>query len=504
LELINLYDYKEKQILLPHEFFMPFGDKLNEKNDWCQLALMIPWLEIEEKYADSFKNKRFGQPALPARMALGALIIQSRETLSDRSVVKAITENVYMQYFIGLKGFTKDAPFDASLMVHFRKRFDEKILIEINEMITLAEIERKRKKKDDDNDPKSSNDDEPDIFEDSSNEPEEPEEEYQQGVLILDATCTPADIHFPTDLRLLNEARESLEEIIDVLYEPLRGKSKKPRTYRKQARKAYLNIDKKKNKTGKEIRKAIGKQLRFIQRDLKIVESLMQSAEQPLLKKRMLKNLYVSGEVFRQQMKMYLGKTHQVDNRIVSIHMPFVRPIVRGKAAAKNEFGAKLAVSMVDGYVFPEVISFDSFNEGLTLKDSVENYKRKFGCYPQVIMADKIYRNRENLQYCKEKKIRLSGPPLGRPTKDLDLRKEQYSQEKKDTKIRNAVEGKFGEGKRTYGLGRIAAHLAETSKSVIVLQCLTMNLQKRLRSLLCQIFRWTFGKENGTVFLRVA
>lgn len=45
---------------------------------------------------------------------------------------------------------------------------------------------------------------------------------------------------------------------------------------------------------------------------------------------------------------------------------------------------------------------------------------------------------------------------------------------------RNAVEGKFGEGKRTYGLGLTRARLRQTSETVIALQFLVMNLQKRL------------------------
>ncbi len=103
----------------------------------------------------------------------------------------------------------------------------------------------------------------------------------KQGTLLLDATCTPADIHYPTDLWLLNQAREALEEIIDVLHEPLIGQSKKPRTYRQSARKSYLNVDKKKHKTAKAIRRGIGKQLRFIKRDLKIVKNLCLSPGLP-------------------------------------------------------------------------------------------------------------------------------------------------------------------------------------------------------------------------------
>ena len=149
---------------------------------------------------------------------------------------------------------------------------------------------------------------------------------------------------------------------------------------------------------------------------------------------------------------------------------------------------AKLAISVVDGYTFIEHLSFDAFNEGSTLIQSAEHYKKRFGSYPAVVLADKTYRNRANLQFCKQHDIRLSGPPLGRPTTDLELRKEQHRQERKDSGIRNAVEGKFGEGKRFYGLNRIMARLKDTSETVIAMQILVMNLERRLRVLLAYFF----------------
>jgi hypothetical protein len=179
--------------------------------------------------------------------------------------------------------------------------------------------------------------------------------------------------------------------------------------------------------------------------------------------------------------------------------MPFVRPIVRGKTNAPVEFGAKLAISMVNGYCHMEHLSFDNFNESTTLKGSVENFRQRFGYYPEAVLADKIYRNRENIAYCKEHNIRLSGPPLGRPVKDAELLRQQYHQEHQDSGIRNAVEGKFGEGKRFYGLNRIMAHLQSTSETVIAMQLLVMNLEKRLRSLFVQIFKVLLKQHFGFI-----
>lgn len=124
-----------------------------------------------------------------------------------------------------------------------------------------------------------------------------------------------------------------------------------------------------------------------------------------------------------------------------------------------------------------EKFDWESYNEGTTLQESVENYKSRFGVYPEAVLADKIYRTRENLAYCKLHGIRLSGPKLGRSSKDEDKSLAQLS--KQDSSERNAIEGKFGEGKRRYGLGLIRARLQETSETVVALPFLIMNLEHK-------------------------
>jgi len=107
--------------------------------------------------------------------------------------------------------------------------------------------------------------------------------------------------------------------------------------------------------------------------------------------------------LFAQQKEMYTTKTHRVKDRIVSIWQSWVRPIVRGKTKTPVEFGAKLEISIVDVFTAIEKISWDNFNESTGLRASVERYKAKHGCYPQAILADKLYRNRQILAYCKER-----------------------------------------------------------------------------------------------------
>jgi len=142
-----------------------------------------------------------------------------------------------------------------------------------------------------------------------------------------------------------------------------------------------------------------------------------------MLSKRQYKQLLVIQELYRQQRMMYTKQVHHAEDRIVSIHQPHIRPITRGKAKAKVEFGAKVSISMVQGFAFVERRQWDNFNEGVTLIESVETYKNRFGVYPKEVLADQIYRSRENRAYCKERGIRLSGPPLGSLQSRLTRRK---------------------------------------------------------------------------------
>jgi IS5 family transposase len=466
--------YKDKSAQPEFEdFYLPFGGRLRSDNRWVRLAKLFPWDEVETIYAGKFKNTKMGAPAKPARVAVGALIIKERTGFTDEELVLQIQENPYLQYFLGYSGYNDNKPFDPSMMVHFRKRISLTDVAQINETLgkKYKELqdrikEKNKKKKDDDKqDPPNS------------------------GKLIMDATCAPADIAYPTDLGLLNDAREKTEKIIDILHTPLVGEKKKVRTYRWNARRDYLKIVKKRKPRKKDIRKAIGKQLRYLKRNLKHIETLVKYSSLSLLSKDLYRKLLVIHEVYRQQLEMYKYNKNKIDSRIVSLSQPHVRPIVRGKAGKSTEFGAKLSISVIDGYVFLEHLSWENYNESTSLVEHVERYKERFGCYPESLHVDQIYRTRDNLKYCKENGIRVSGKPLGRPPTLENLspkeRKSLRDQIREDEGYRNGVEGKFGQGKRRFGLGRITAKRADTSEVVIAICFLVMNLEKILQVIFC-------------------
>ena len=253
------------------------------------------------------------------------------------------------------------------------------------------------------------------ILEASIPQPERPEKDGDGkddgdppngGTLVLDATCCPADIAYPQDVNLLNQAREKLEQTVDEICESTG--QKKPRMYRQCARRDFLRLSRSKKRSAKAIRSAVKKQLQYIRRDVGYIVQFVQNGVKLTAKQKNCMNLVTT--VYEQQRLMFEDGTHSIPRRIVNLAQPWVRPIVRGKAHANTEFGAKLHISLVDGYARIERLDFEPFNESEDLWKAVFRYRDRYGRWPQRILADKIYRTRQTLAFCKEHGIRLSGP----------------------------------------------------------------------------------------------
>lgn len=465
-----------KQISI-EEFKLPFKGKLSKENRWVVLAENLPWDEMVSIYVKEM-SVGIGRPAVNPQVAIGAMIIKHLKGLPDEDTVQDIRENPYLQYFLGYPAYRYDAPFAASLFVSFRRRLGEASFKELTDRFIsyVHQAQKKTKKKQ-----AGTNNDQDSDAPGGGN----------KGHLILDASVAPADIKYPTDLDLLNKARLKSESLIDQLYVPEADKVK-PRSYRRKARQAYLAVVHKRKKSKKLLRKAIGQQLRYLRRNIKTIESLLDEKDVrrfPLDFK--YQRLYwIIQELYRQQNQMYHQKSHQIDHRIVSISQPHVRPIVRGKAGRDVEFGAKLSLSLIDGYSYLDHISWDAYNESTFLTEQIDSYYLRFGYYPQWVSADKIYGSRENRRYMKSLGINYSGQALGRPKMLTADQKKIIRKRKKINRQRSTVEGKFGEAKRRYDLGCVKAKLPETSESWIAAVIFSMNIARYLREIFLSFIIW--------------
>lgn len=433
------------------DFNQSCGIQLDSQNEWVLLADKMNWVQMESdtRYAENFPSKR-GRPAKPFRMVLGSLIIQKRKNLSDRELVKEIAENPYLQYFIGCGVYQTECPFTAPALVDFRKRLGVDEISVCNERY-LSDADATLEHKD--------------------NKPSKKDKNENSGTAIIDATCSPSNIKFPQDFVLLNDAREKLEEMIDFFHETYHPWPK-PRTYRKVARKSYLALAKAKKRPAKQVRMEIRRQLEHVRRDLGYVAAYIAAGY--VLPKKYEGYYLTIQKLYEQQKYMYDNKTHIIPDRIVSISQPYIRPIVRGKAKAPTEFGAKYDVSVDEkGHARLEKVSFTPYNESTIFVDVIERYHKRTGHYPERVLVDQIYRTRENLKYCKEHGIRVSGPKLGRPKKDgTKTSKEEYQ----DNTDRIEVERFFSVDKRCNGAGLIMTKLQDTSVASIALSVFVTNL----------------------------
>lgn len=419
----------EHQQLSFFQFNASCGMQLDNQNEWVKNANRLPWKVWEASYASMFPGIK-GCVAKPCRMLIGSFIIQQRMGFSDRDLIKQIQENPYYQYFIGLESFQHTPPFAPTLLVEWRKRIDVSFVIKANDALCDAMPKSRKNKK---------------IFGLNS-----------RGMLvatqICDATVAPQNIRFPQDTSLLNEARTKLEKMIDWFCSQYR--LEKPRMYRKVAHKEYLAYAKSKKPSIDRIRAMIRQQLGYVNRDLKYVDGFIQSGYE--LDSKYQDYLETIRKVYEQQKFMLENNTHKVPDRIVSISQPYVRPVVRGKVSKPTEFGAKLRLSIDElGFARIEYLSFDAYNEGPMLIQALEAYKYHHGFYPERVLVDQIYRTRPNIAFCQKNGIRISGPRLGRPAKNEEIRKKDAKTAAQDNADRIQIERYFSTAKRRNGMGLI-------------------------------------------------
>lgn len=447
------------------------------------IAELVPWEELERDYAQGFHFYK-GRRAKSVRFALGALIIKEKLKITDEETESQIQENLYMQYLLGQKEFTKKRLFEPSMMVHFRKRLghvipvlNEKLAVAyskyLEEINRLEEEEAKRKTNGGDDEGSGSE---------------------NQGKLVIDATAVPQDIRHPNDLGLLNDTRRKSEELIDFLYQELPD-CRKPRTYRRKARQAYMRFVKQKKKTADMIRMARGRQLRYLKRNIRYIQEMLGYFEAEPLTEDWKRDWALIQKIYEQQLELHKKKSLSLSGKILSFSQPHVRAIARGKAKGNFEFGSKMSLGVNEhGMVFVDRLQWEPYNECEDLETQCESYRRRFGRYPESVHADKIYWTRDNRKYCKERGIRLSAVALGRPLEatqeNQPLIRKLRKQLRADNAYRQRIEGKFGIGKRKYAWDCVKEKLAETSMTKIHLVALVMNIDKILRDLIFRLILW--------------
>jgi len=107
---------------------------IDPENRWVKLSEAMPWDKIEEHYIQHMSEDN-GLGAISSRIAFGSLYAKETLNLTDAEVVEQISENPYLQYFMGLEEYQSRPLFDSSMMVYFRRRFKPEFIAQVNEYI---------------------------------------------------------------------------------------------------------------------------------------------------------------------------------------------------------------------------------------------------------------------------------------------------------------------------------------------------------------------------------
>ena len=487
-------------------FETDFEKWLEPDNRWVVLSKAIPWEELSAAYEMSLSTHT-GRPAKDGRLVTGAVIIKHQLSPSDEETILQIRENPYLQYFVGFTAFHKEQAFAPSLFVEIRRRMGPEVFAQFEDsIIARMSDDHPFETSADDHQMSPPGSGDTGLGDEAKSAPADDKPTTHRGKLIVDATVVEQAIRYPTDLSLLNEAREISEAIIDSLH-PLTGMKKKVRTYRRNARSDCLALVKQRRPNPKKRRKAIGRQLRYLNRNLGHIDAmldLLPGLDIPLATKQ-LRRYWIIRHLYDQQKQMFDNRTRRCDDRIVSIHQPHVRPIVRGKQNKAVEFGAKLGVSLNgNGIACVDHLSWDAYHEGHDLPGQVEVYKKRHGYYPEKVLADPLYGTRDNRKFLKEKGIEFAGKLLGRPPKmtraEDTINRRQRQQ---DYRERIPIEGKFGQGKNGYNLNYIRAKTAKTSEAWIRSIFPVMNLLVLIRSLCLCITKLLYCRLMSALIMKI-
>ena len=296
---------------------------------------------------------------------------------------------------------------------------------------------------------------------------------------FCDATVYESYIEYPTDAKLLWKSCCDVLQMIKLSRK--KGKLRGTRINHEKRRSQYLSFAKRRKKGKRLSKKTCKWLLKYLQR---LIEQLDQFLQKHAigLSAYQVNRLRVINKLKEQQWQLYFGKQAKVPDRIVSLHKPYVRPIIRGKEVKPVEFGAKVNMLQVDGISFIEHFSYDNFNEGTRLQSAIHLQRRYFGACHQI-GADAIYATNANRKYCTENKIATSFVAKGNEGKA----KEQKSQMRSILgKVRSTVmEGSFGNEKNHYQMNKIKAKTEGNEKVWIffsLLTCNAMQIAKRIQA----------------------
>ncbi len=381
---------------------------------------VVPWGLLVKEFG--LKEPKKGRTAIfPAQGKIALQFLKPFTGVSDKRLMERINSDYQFQFFCGIDIPVSSTIKNFKIISEIRTELGKKLNIEAKQKVLAKHWKPYLK---------------------------------ETKTIMEDATCYESWMRYPTDVKLLWESVDWIYNQVKLINKTIKGRM--PRSKYGEQKDKQLVFNKKKRKTKKETRKRIKSLLYLLDKLLEQLSGIEKKLpEATKFPKRYYKRCSVIIEVMGQQQKLYEGE--KVSNRIVSVDKDYIRPIVRGKETKRVEFGPKANIIQVDGINFIEHISFDAFNEGTRLVNSVEMVQQLFDTKVTMLAGDNIYGTNANRKYCSSNGIQTSFVRKGRAS---TLEPELKSVRKKlNVERATRMEGAFGVQKNHYTLDKIKARI---------------------------------------------
>lgn len=408
----------------------------------------LPWDELTAIAQKAYKSD-YWKDKPNARVMVGLFVWQAISgDKTFREVADEFCVNTVCAYACGFKEIERRS-IDNSTLVKFEEHLGEENILAIKDIIEKMAV---------DNQPPNS-----------------------KGRHSGDTTVFESNITFPTDTKIMESVRLFL--VNNIIKEYQKDAGQQHRTYTRVARKEYLDFARKRITNKNQVRKIMKKQLQFLRRNIAQAESVIAGLEKNMgggktellgkidkkAFKRLKTKMETAKQIYAQQLGHYSGE--KIENRIVSFHRPNVRPIFRGKARAKTEFGVKAFMSTVGKALVLSKTSYNNFYDGKGFKESIANMKNKKYSVKEAI-GDKG--NGGMCSFLKSNNIIDGIEKRGKRKKDPPIPKKRFA------RARNKMEGAIGTMKNVFVKNGLRAKTDEGDLRKIAKAAIGFNLNYAL------------------------
>jgi len=396
--------------LLEQRFLSTDIGQLHQAIPWQELAALVP--------APAHAKSGLGcKPWFGVQGGIGLMLLKHYLQLSDAKLIERLNTDWSLQYFCGIQLQAGEAIRDRDLPSWWRGYIGQHLDISKWQKVLASKWKKHME---------------------------------QTQTTSQDATCYESRIAYPTDVKLLWQSCSQVYGLIQMVLKKQR--QRKSRANHALRRKEFLSYQKSKKKTRKGEKKLRKKLLKYLHRLLELNHALYTKFNIAVSRSKS-QRLRTIGKVYEQQQKKLFGE--KIEDRIVSISKPYVRPIIRGKEVKSVEFGAKVNKLQVSGISFIEHLSYDAFNEGTRLQSGIGMHHQYFGKCSQF-SGDAIYATNKNRTYLKKKGIVHNFTPKGKQ-KPAHIEQAAQMRSLLNKERGTKLEGSFGNEKNHYLLQKVRA-----------------------------------------------